>query len=332
MEKSKKENVLIALTGDVMIGRTVDEHLSTVPSSYIWGDTLPLLKKADITLINLEAALTTSTHKVPKVFNFKAAPEKVQSLQDAHVTVCNIANNHILDFDVQGLKETLQVLDKAGIQHVGAGNNEAQAKSPVILKKNNVIIGFLGCTDNEPDWKATSSSPGVFFLDVGDMKAIEEEILALRPKVDVLILSIHWGPNMRERPPKSFREFAHQLIDKGVDIIHGHSAHIFQGIEAYKNGLILYDTGDFVDDYYVDPLLRNDRSFLFFIELDKKGFVSLFCIPTLISDYRVNLAKGKDALETIKRMEHLSFELSCPLAEKKENNIPYLFFTKEMVQ
>lgn len=306
----RKINIVMGFMGDVMIGRLVNEQLDTVPYSYIWGNILPLLKSNDLNLINLEAALTTSSKVVPKVFNFKADPDRVQELVEASIHVVNLANNHVLDFSEEGLLETLTTLDKAGIKHVGAGRKLAEASAPVILMVNSIKIGFLGCSDNEPSWLASQTQPGIKFLEVGDIEAIKKDILELRPKVDLLVLSIHWGPNMREKPPKEFIQFAHDLIDLGVDMIHGHSAHIFQGVEVYKRKLILYDTGDFVDDYYVDPILRNDRSFLFLVECNKEGIQRLRLIPVLIGLFQVNQAKGKEAEEIMKRMQRLSKEMN----------------------
>lgn len=307
------EQITIGLAGDVMIGRLVDDFLNRAPSKHIWGDVLPLLHRTDLNLINLEAALTHSVHIVPKTFNFKAAPAKVHSLVEGRIDVVNLANNHILDYSEEGLLETLETLNQAHIHHVGAGKNASLAANPVILQRRGIKIGILGCTDNEKNWRATEKHPGTFYLEVGDLNAIRDPILQLRGQVDLLILSIHWGPNMQERPSLEFRKFAHKLIDLGVDIIHGHSAHIFQGIEVYQGKLILYDTGDFVDDYAVDPRLRNDRSFLFLINAGKQGLLEIQLIPVLISNFQVNLAKGKDVTETLQRMHQLSQELQTSL-------------------
>lgn len=312
--KENEPTITISLAGDLMIGRLVNEHLDYVPPSYIWGNFLPILKKTDLNIVNLEAALTTSTREVPKVFNFKADPHKVKVLQEANIDVVNLANNHVLDYSEEGLLETLSTLDKAKILHVGAGKNIKEAQAPVILEKKEIRIGILGCTDNEPTWLATQKKPGTNYLQVGDIEAIQDSISDLRKKVDILILSIHWGPNMRERPTPSFIHFAHQLIDLGVDILHGHSAHIFQGIEQYQGKLILYDTGDFVDDYYVDPFLRNDRSFLFIVEVNKQRICSLRLIPSLIENFQVNKATGENAALAIHRMQQLSAELHTPLS------------------
>lgn len=313
MHRNEEQRITIGMVGDVMIGRLVNEKLNKVPPAYIWGNVLPLLKSNTLNLMNLEAALTSSADEVPKVFNFKADPQKVKVLVEGSVDVVNLANNHSLDYGVKGLLETLKVLDGAGIRHVGAGKNLAEARQPAIITKNGIKIGILGYTDNEPAWEASEGDPGTRYVTIGDFDSIVNDIRQLRAQVDILIVSIHWGPNMRERPPATFVKFAHQLIDNGVDILHGHSAHIFQGVEIYKEKLILYDTGDFVDDYYVDPYLRNDRSFLFLVEVNKEGFCSLRLVPVLISNFQVNLLRGEEAVEVLERMRVLSAELGTEL-------------------
>lgn len=313
LNKKQTNTITIGFGGDVMLGRMTNEMISKTSYAYPWGNVLPLLKKNDLNFINLETTLTTSTHKVPKVFNFKADPDKVQTLKMGTIHVVNLANNHILDFGESGLQETISTLNKAGIAHVGAGDTIEAARKSAIITKNNIKIGILGYTDNEPDWKATSTKPGINYIQIGDIDTIKEDIKKIRPNVDLLIISLHWGPNMKERPSKEFIDFAHQIIDTGADIIHGHSAHIFQGIQRYKNKLILFDTGDFVDDYAVDPKLRNDRSLLFNVtiskENDKTYIKKLDLVPLLIDNMQVNLATGaqKEAIE--QRITMLTQEL-----------------------
>lgn len=308
-----KQKMTLGLAGDVMIGRLVNDHLNHTSAKQIWGNVLPFLKRTDLNVINLETTLTHSVKIVPKTFNFKATPSKVKSLIEGAIHVVNLANNHILDYSEEGLLETLDTLNSVGIQHIGAGKNLSEATAPVILMRNGIKLGILGCTDNESGWKATGNHPGTFYLEVGNLETIRHCIVQLRPQVDLLILSMHWGPNMRQRPSAQFRSFAHELIETGVDLIHGHSAHIFQGVEAYRGKLILYDTGDFVDDYAVDPILRNDRSFFFLVDVDKKGICGLRLVPTLISNFEVNLSKGLEAKQTLQRMQQLSHELHTDL-------------------
>lgn len=312
-------SVIIGLTGDVMIGRTVDTIIGSKGYVYPWGNVLPLFKNTDINIINLEAALTHSNKKVSKTFNFKAAPDRINTLKEASITLVNLANNHVLDFSDKGLRETLQVLDAAGIKYVGAGLNDKHAAHPGILHSKNTIIGVLGFTDNEPGWKATAVSSGINHIDIEkkeDRQRAVNDIVQLHKLVDIVIVSLHWGPNMKESPDAYFIDFAHEMIDAGADIIHGHSAHNFQGIERYHGKLILYDTGDFVDDYVVDPYLKNDHSFFYRVETTKNRQLKLELYPVLISNYQVNLAVGEDYQWCFHRVKQLSEKFETTFTDK----------------
>lgn len=323
------EKLVIGLTGDVMIGRSVDPVISREGYLYVWGNMLPLLRSTNMNIVNLETTLTRSEKEVPKVFHFKAAPDKVKTLTEAHIGFVNLANNHILDYSEEGLIETLQVLQNAGIQSAGAGMNEEEAGRPSFIEKNNFRVGLLGFTDNEPAWSAGLNKSGINYIDISVKKHRQKALEAIEKagkEADIVIVSIHWGPNMQEEPPDEFIAFAHDMIEKGADIIHGHSAHIFQGVEVYHNKLVLYDTGDFVDDYVVDPVLKNNHSFLFLAEVTRKGIERLQLIPALINNYQVNRATGKSYEWSIKRIQQLSGRFGTAVSDtgevslvKKEN-------------
>src|SRR3990172_1668046 len=126
----------LAFTGDVMLGRLVNDRLKTMRPEQVWGDVLPHLAQADLRIVNLECALTAHLQqwtRTRKKFHFRADPEAVRVLQAAHIDACALANNHILDYEEQGLRDTLHVLNNAGIRHAGAGANAAEAAAPVIL-------------------------------------------------------------------------------------------------------------------------------------------------------------------------------------------------------
>lgn len=302
-----------------MIGRLVNEKLISDPNHNIWGNVLPYMQSTDVNIINFEAALTKNDQAVPKVFNFKADPQFARCLREGNVDIANIANNHCLDYGIDGLIETLEVLKASKIEIVGAGMNNEEAHSGTIFDCKGTKIGVLGFTDNEPEWKATKTRPGTTYIPINSEGAeeVKRDIERIRPHVDLLILSIHWGPNMREAPLPSFQSFAKEMVDAGVDILHGHSAHIFQGVEVIGSSIVLYDTGDFVDDYYVDPILRNDRSFFFVVELSPSGIEALRLYPTLIRNFQANLSEGKEAAETKKRMIHLSKKFGTIFEEEE---------------
>ncbi|MCU4751388.1 CapA family protein [Halobacteria archaeon AArc-curdl1] len=307
----------IGLTGDVMLGRLVDQYHQQRPVVAVWGDLLDQLRALDGLFINLECCLSNRGEpwqRTQRAFHFRADPDwAVPALERAGVDCCALANNHILDFEEEALRDTLDHLDARNIAYAGAGRTRAEAFEPALVTVNELDVAFVSFTDNTPEYAATETSPGTAYveIDIGDEEtraAVQETLNRAREHdPDLVIASLHWGPNMVEEPPDTFQKFGRWLIDEGVDIIHGHSAHIFQGIEVYRGRPILYDTGDFVDDYAVDERLRNDRSFLFEVVVSPTGDLSeLRLQPTEIHDRSVHEADDEAAKWSRGRMRDLS--------------------------
>ncbi|MBE0690306.1 MAG: CapA family protein, partial [Anaerolineae bacterium] len=219
----------LAFAGDVMLGRYVNKLLRRAPPGAVWGDTLPIFAAADARICNLECVLSDGgkpwTH-TPKEFHFRSDAKNAAVLQAAHIDCVSIANNHVLDYDDDALREMLAVLDRARIAHAGAGTGR-EAWRPALVVRNDIRVGFLAFTDNEPIWAAQADRPGVCYLpvDVDDAraKALLARVAALREHVDCLIVSAHWGSNWGYTPPSAHRQLAHALIDRGADVIFGHS-------------------------------------------------------------------------------------------------------------
>ena len=160
-------------------------------------------------------------------------------------------------------------------------------------------------------WSAAPGRPGTRVVEVNPLGAdfdwIRSEIGAARDAgADVVAFSIHWGPNMRETPPGGFIEFAHAVVDSGADIFHGHSAHLFQGIEIYRRKPIFYDTGELVDDYAVDATLRNDQGLIFLVTFLGREVQRIELVPILISDMQMNETRGRAADEIAARLARRS--------------------------
>jgi poly-gamma-glutamate capsule biosynthesis protein CapA/YwtB (metallophosphatase superfamily) len=246
-------------------------------------------------------------------------------LRTARIDACSLANNHTLDFEEQGLLDTLEHLDAAGIRHAGAGRNQEEAADPAILTvpaNHTRRAALLAFTDNEPSFAAGTDRPGTNYLPVSlkpdVLRRVERAVSAVRGMgVDTVIFSNHWGPNMVQRPKKIFRRFAHAVIDRGVDIYYGHSAHVFQGVEIYRGKPIIYDTGDFIDDYAVNPELRNDWSFLFQVSVVEGRFERLDLTPVKLSYARVDLATGGERETILNRMEGLSAEMGTVFTRRE---------------
>lgn len=319
--------IKLTFTGDVMIGRLVNEYLRTTDKhSSIWGNTIKTLKSADLLFINLECALTKSTTQGTKdspVFFFRSEPEHVKALVDAGVDYCALANNHTLDYGVDGLLETITVLKRVGIPHSGAGENAVEARKPADLKIDGLKFKVFSITDNEPGWEAGKSKPGTFYLPIdlldSRVRKLIIDIRRVKNKGYFVIVSAHWGPNMVRVPSKIHCKFARSIINAGCDIFHGHSSHVFQGVEVYKEKVIFYDCGGMIDDYAVDPLLRNDESFIFEVYLDKGKFKRVVLKPILIKNLKVNIVEGRKAKSICSKMIKLCEEFNTPAIFKKGN-------------
>ena len=309
----------LGFTGDVMLGRLVNQHQQNRPPEAVWGGMLDRLRSLDGLFVNLECCLSTRGRpwsRTYRPFHFRADPSwAIPALRRAGVDWVALANNHVLDYGQEALTDTLEHLDRAGIAHAGAGRTLSAAREPslVAVADGALTVGLVSFTDNTPEYAADIDSPGTAHVEIDHTDArtrtaIREALTTLHAaEPDLTVASLHWGPNMVESPPASFRDFARWLIDEGVDVVHGHSAHVFQGIEVYEGRPICYDTGDFVDDYAVDPELRNDRSFLFELRVDRDGVPQeLRLLPTEIREFAVQRAEPVPAQWSRERMRTLS--------------------------
>ena len=290
----------LALVGDVMLGRGVNQMIAQHGYAYPWGDMLPILRSADRFLINLECALTDHPERWSdgsfKPFYFRADPRMVETLRLARVDFAALANNHAADFGMTGLLDTVRFLDEAGITHAGAGADLEAAGAPAFLVAGAWRVGVVAFADHPVAWAAGPTSPGIHYTPVSlaadHFAAIERALAAARRRADLVIFSIHWGPNKNTRPTHPFRDFARRVIEAGADVFWGHSAHVVQGIEVWQGKPILYAAGDFVDDYGVDPYLRNDLSGLFLLRVWPPAIAWIDIIPVTIGRSQVNRARG----------------------------------------
>ncbi len=262
----------IVLTGDVMLGRNVAQALDEEGPRHVWGNALELFEQAEATFANLECVIATQGDPEPgRTFHFRAPPEATQALELANVRVATLANNHALDFQGPALTETLDRLSRAGIESTGAGQGPQAAWEPVRTTVDGTSVGVVATTDNVASWDAQRRQPGVAYApadpDKGAFQRLAREVSALAREASIVIVSAHWGPNMVTEPSPTRRDAAHALLNAGADIVWGHSAHVFQGVERTAQGLILHDAGDTVDDYRIDPRKRNDVGFVFQVRL-----------------------------------------------------------------
>lgn len=263
------DTISLVLGGDTMLGRGVAEVIGRRGPAYPLDPVADVTRGADLCLVNLECAFTSEGKRYagpPKRFYFHAPPVAVETLRHAGVDGVALANNHALDAGVDGLRETLALLDDHGIAHAGAGTNVEKATRPAFLEAGGTRVGVLACCDHQEDFAAAPERPGICYVDIADaeaLRALGEDVSALAQEVDYVVVAFHWQPNWAPQVEPGYRDLARSLVEAGASVVWGHSPHHFQGVEFFDDSVVLYSTGDLVDDYAVDREYRNDRQLLF---------------------------------------------------------------------
>jgi poly-gamma-glutamate capsule biosynthesis protein CapA/YwtB (metallophosphatase superfamily) len=287
--------VTVALAGDTMLGRGVARTLArTPPDALVAPEVHAVLDQADLVVLNLECCLSERGRPwdAPgKPFFFRAPPRAVELLVLLGVDCVTLANNHALDYGFDALADTLDHLTGAGIATVGAGADLEAARRPAVLAAGGLRVAVVGVTDHPPDFAAGPDRPGVAFADLA--RRVPDWLLETvrTADADAVMVTPHWGPNMTTGPVRHVRRAAAMLIEAGATLVAGHSAHVPHGVA----GPVLYDLGDFLDDYRVDPRLRNDLGLLFLVTLDARGPTRLEALPLKLEFCHTRLAAGEDA-------------------------------------
>jgi poly-gamma-glutamate capsule biosynthesis protein CapA/YwtB (metallophosphatase superfamily) len=282
---------------------------SPVRFGYVWGDALEELRRRSpsVRIVNLETSVTRSNDAWPdKGVHYRMHPRNVPCLRAAEIDVCVLANNHVLDWGRSGLVETLDVLHAAGIETAGAGCNAAEADEVAAVDiTNDRRVLVVGVTEPSSgvllSWEAKEGTPGValrLHLDDAAAQAIGDRLARARRPGDVSIVSIHWGTNWGYEVPDEHVRFAHALIDRGVDVVHGHSSHHPRPIEIYEGKPILYGCGDFVTDYEGiggHETYRDDLVLMYLPTPDDSRRDALRMVPMRLRRMRLERASRMDA-------------------------------------
>ena len=307
----------LALAGDTMLGRSVALALADRdPASLVAPEVVALVREADLFVLNLECCISERGEPWPtagKPFFFRAPPQATELLVELGVGCVTLANNHALDFGRDALLDTFEHLSAAGIPWAGAGAGVEEARAPTVVGGADLRVGVVAFSDHPADYAAEPEKPGIAWVDLqreGVPSWLLETLKSL--DTDVVLTLAHWGPNMCDRPQRYIRDAAAELQDAGATLIAGHSAHVVQGVERG----VLYDLGDFLDDYRVDPELRNDLGLLFMLDVDAGGPRRLEAIPLKLEYCFTRLAAGDDAAWIRGRFRELCAELGTEVAER----------------
>ncbi len=306
----------LALAGDTMLGRKAAEAIALAGPEYVVAEeVVALTRSADLFVLNLECCISERGKPWPdprKPFFFRAPPAATEVLNRLGVDCVTLANNHALDFCLPALLDTFDHLREAGIAWVGAGRRRDEARAPAVLEANGLRLAVLGCSDHPSDFAAGPASAGIAYVDLQrGLDWLPAAIAEL--DVDAVLVTPHWGPNTIPAPLPYVRRAAAGLRSAGATLVAGHSAHVFHGVQPH----VLYDLGDFLDDYAVEPDLRNDLGLLFFVTLDQHGPLRLEAVPLKLDFCHTRLAEGDEAAWVRRRFRAACAALGTEVAEEE---------------
>ena len=250
IKKEGNSKIIILAVGDIMLNRGVEYMVKKEGSGdfkFPFFKIADYFKKADILFGNLESVISDKGVKVGSIYSFRAEPQAIDGLVFTGFDILSVANNHIFDYGREAMEDNFKKLKEVGIDYLGGGFNEKEARSGIIKEIKGTKITFLAYTNKGTEyWQAIGNRSGIGWLD----ERIKEDIKKAKEKSDLVIVSLHFGEEYQTKPNEEQKYFAQLAIDSGADLVIGHHPHIVQLVEKYKDGVIAYSLGNFVFDQY----------------------------------------------------------------------------------
>lgn len=242
----KEDRIKIIIGGDLVPTASNERLFEQKKMEALIGKELKeKLKSSDLNIYNLEAPITTSTQKLTKYGpNIKISPKTINGINTFKPLLLNLANNHIMDYRVEGLNNTIKILKDNQIEYIGVGENIFSIKKSYIFFKNNIKLGFYTCAEHEFSI-ATEDKAGVEPFNI--FTSIRE-IEKLKKECNYVIVLYHGGKEHYRYPSPELKKICNQLVDVGADIVICQHSHCIGSYEKYRNGTIIYGQGNFIFD------------------------------------------------------------------------------------
>ncbi len=305
------EPVVIQAVGDIMLAGSGERVFKKKGYDYPFAATAEILRQGDMVIGNLESPITVSGDEfIEKRFRFKVNPKAAVALKNAGFTHLSLANNHILDFGKEGLRQTLEILDNNAITHSGAGSDISSARKAGSNLIKGLKIASLSYSLTYPKEffagaERAGTAPGYAQLFTADIE------LAKR-SADCVIVSFHWGSEGLDRPSPYQIAAAHKAVDAGADIVIGHHPHILQGVEHYRNGVIFYSLGNFA----FGSMSRNSESSMIARITFDRGIKGVEIIPLNVLNSEVGFQPKPLSGIRAERVARAVDSLSAPMGSR----------------
>ncbi len=303
-------SITLVACGDTAFVRGTEKKLLDRGPEALWQTGMDMFRQADIAVANLECPVSDRGEPFKDYPpNFRARPETLSFLVESEsgFDVVGLANNHILDHGPEALMDTIRLLSKKNVHAFGAGPNQESAREPLIIERQGIKIGFLGFTEWGPFGAPDTPGPCRY-----SEKLALNSIALLKPLVDIVVVSVHFGFEFVNYPPPHHVASCRRFIDQGVNIVLGHHPHQPQGIEVYRGGVIAYSLGNFLFDMGNNAPAASKEALVLRCELTREGVAAAQIVP-----YRMNSEQSLHVLENTEKDKALDYYrmLSNPLRE-----------------
>jgi len=312
-----KNNVTIRVFGDICSDRMYKNIFEKGNTEEIFGFTKPLITEASISIANLECPLTDRLDPINKSGPCLIGPVETASvLVEAGFDVVGLANNHIMDQSVSGLKSTIKVCQQAGLKVVGAGNNLHEARQPVIIKKEGLRFGIYCMAESEFSI-ASDSEPGA-----NDIQAVNwiPDLIKLKENSDYIIVLLHAGREQYPLPTPKQQKLCRDLASFGANLVICQHSHCIGATEEYNGAHIVYGQGNFIfgdsgrepDSWFTGAIIE--------INIDVSGVVSLkhiYCKQTRIVPH-IDTLSAQELLDVTELKKILDEKVLKPEEIRKE--------------
>jgi len=286
-----EDEIELVATGDIMLGRTVEERMAQYGSLYPFQAVYRLLRSADIAVGNLETPFTVRGKPADKRFLFRAHPEHITALSTVGFDVLSLANNHILDFPPDSLDDTLTALEEVGISTVGAGRGEAAARRPAVLEVKGIKVAFLAFA--APRWRNSPEVPTATDVAWAEPEPVRRAVAQAREEADLVIVLLHMGTEYEAQANQQQRAVAHAAVETGAALVIGHHPHVLQDVEVYQGVPIVYSLGNFVFDTDVIERTRDTAILRAVLAQDGVRSVDLY-LARIVDDAQPRLRTAED--------------------------------------
>ena len=278
--------VSLDAVGDVTFGEDVGPAIAAHGGAYPWAFVGTTLRDADITVGNLETAVSTRGVAAVKEFTFRGPPAALVPMRDvAGFDVLTLANNHTVDFGRDALLDTLKAVHAASIQTIGAGANDLQARRPAVVEAGGLRVALLGYSDVNPyGFNATSTSAGTAKADID---AITSDVHGALRRADVAVCFFHWGVELHPEPNSRQQQFAAACLNAGAKLVLGAHPHVLGGVATpARHALVAWTLGNFV----FPSGSVTGRTAILHVALGADGVRGYRLVPVRIDGFRPRLA------------------------------------------